>query len=49
MVLPCKDFCMEFMDKCGNIMPTDLADRINCDDLATESDGPGTCISKPGK
>lgn len=49
MILPCRDFCLEFMEDCGNILPGDLRDRIQCDALATESDGPGACISKPGK
>ncbi|TRY68657.1 hypothetical protein TCAL_02473 [Tigriopus californicus] len=48
MILPCRDFCLEFMEDCGNILPGDLRDRIQCDALATESDGPGACISKPG-
>ena len=47
-VLPCRDFCAEFLDACGNVLPADLRDRIHCDGLATEADGPGACISKPG-
>ena len=48
-VLPCKDFCSEFLESCGDILPKDLRDQIDCESLATESDGPGACISKPGK
>ena len=48
MILPCRDFCTEFLDDCGNILPGELKERIRCDDLATEADGPGSCISKPG-
>lgn len=49
LVLPCRDFCVEFLDRCGNILPGELRERIKCDVLATEADGPGACISKPGK
>ena len=49
MVLPCRDFCFEFLQSCGNILPGELKDRIRCGALATEADGPGSCISKPGK
>ena len=48
MVLPCRDFCFEFMQSCGNVLPGELRDRIKCSNLATEADGPGSCISKPG-
>ena len=48
MILPCRDFCTEFLDDCGNILPGELKERIRCDDLAAEADGPGSCISKPG-
>ncbi|XP_040566515.1 uncharacterized protein [Lepeophtheirus salmonis] len=48
MVLPCRQFCNEFMESCANILPGELRDRIRCDALKTEADGPGTCISKPG-
>ncbi len=49
MVLPCREFCLDFMDKCGNILPSDLSSRIQCHKFATEADGPGECISKPGE
>ena len=48
MILPCRDFCHEFMDSCSNVLPAELRNRIDCDVLKTESDGPGECISKPG-
>ncbi len=48
MVLPCRDFCFEFLQSCSNILPGELKDRIKCSALATEADGPGACISKPG-
>lgn len=48
MVLPCRDFCSEFMASCANVLPGELRDRIKCSVLATEADGPGACISKPG-
>ena len=48
MILPCQDFCTEFMNSCANVLPGDLRDRIKCSVLATEADGPGSCISKPG-
>lgn len=47
-VLPCRDFCLEFVDSCKDLLPQDLKHRLNCEKFATESDGPGTCISKPG-
>ena len=49
LVLPCRDFCVEFLDNCGNTLPGDLRDRISCDVFKTEADGPGACISKPGE
>ena len=49
MVLPCKDFCVEFMESCADALPDELRGRINCEEFATEADGPGACISKPGK
>ena len=48
MILPCQDFCTEFMNSCANVLPGDLRDRMKCSVLATESEGPGACISKPG-
>ncbi len=39
---------MEFMSSCGNVLPVELRDRIDCPAMATEADGPGSCISKPG-
>ena len=48
MILPCRDFCTEFMNSCANVLPGDLRDRMKCSGLATEADGPGACISKPG-
>lgn len=48
MILPCQDFCHEFMNSCANVLPGELRDRIKCSVLATEADGPGACISKPG-
>ena len=48
MVLPCRDFCSEFMQSCAHVLPVELRDRIECQVLATEADGPGACISKPG-
>ena len=48
MILPCQDFCNEFMNSCANILPGELRDRIKCSVLKTEADGPGACISKPG-
>ena len=49
IILPCQDFCSEFMNSCANVLPGELRDRIKCSVLKTEADGPGTCISKPGK
>ena len=49
MILPCQDFCSEFMTSCANVLPGELRDRIKCSVLKTEADGPGTCISKPGE
>ena len=49
IILPCRDFCSEFMNSCANVLPGELRDRIKCSVLKTEADGPGTCISKPGK
>ena len=46
-VLPCRDFCGEFMESCGNILPKNLREQIQCEAMATESDGPGACISTP--
>ncbi len=34
MVLPCRDFCYEFMQNCGNILPGELKDRIRCNIIA---------------
>ena len=48
-MLPCRDFCVEFLENCGNTLPGDLRDRIRCDVFSTEADGPGACISKPGE
>ena len=36
------------MNSCANVLPGDLRDRMKCSGLATEADGPGACISKPG-
>ena len=36
------------MNSCANVLPGDLRDRMKCSVLATESEGPGACISKPG-
>ena len=46
---PLRDFCLEFLDSCGNVLPVELRRRIDCDRMATEADGPGACISKPGR
>jgi hypothetical protein len=48
LVLPCRDFCHEFLSECANVMPNHLLDRIDCQTFAEESDGKGACISKPG-
>lgn len=48
IILPCQDFCSEFMNSCANVLPGELRDRIKCSVLKTEADGPGACISKPG-
>jgi len=49
LVLPCRDFCEEFARECGNVMPAELAERIDCTSFAEENDGRGACISKPGR
>ena len=36
------------MESCAHVLPVELRDRIQCRALATEADGPGACISKPG-
>ena len=48
MVLPCRDFCIEFTENCEAYIPNDIKAQLDCDKLATEADGPGACISKPG-
>ena len=48
VVLPCRDFCKEFMEDCDKEIPAELKKLLNCDRFLTESDGPGACISKPG-
>merc|ERR1711873_227057 len=30
MVLPCRDFCFEFMESCAHVLPVELRDRIQC-------------------
>ena len=45
-ILPCRDFCREFVASC-RISP-ELEVILDCDKLKSESDGPGACISKPG-
>ena len=47
-ILPCRDFCLEFMESCQELLPQPIKDALDCEKLATESDGPGSCISKPG-
>ena len=49
IVFPCSSFCSEFMSACDGYIPGDLLDSVQCDLLPTEADGPGACISKPGK
>ena len=36
------------MESCAHVLPVELRDRIQCRALATEADGPGACISRPG-
>ena len=50
IVLPCREFCNEFLEQCVSEMEgfENLKKLINCDNYLTESDGPGACISKPG-
>lgn len=45
-VLPCREFCAEFTENCAEFIPHHL--KIDCDKFKTESEGPGSCISKPG-
>ena len=47
MILPCQDFCTEFMNSCANVLPGDLRDRMKCSVLATESEGPGDVFLSP--
>ena len=49
MVLPCRDFCIEFTENCQEYIPNEIKAQLDCDKLATEADGPSACISKPGK
>ena len=48
IVLPCREFCLDFINECGNILSRDLLERLDCQRFGSESDGPGGCISKPG-
>lgn len=48
MVLPCRDFCIEFTENCQEYIPNEIKAQLDCDKLATEADGPSACISKPG-
>jgi len=48
IVKPCVVFCQEFMRSCDGFIPKGLLDNLNCNELPTEADGPGACISKPG-
>ena len=49
VVSPCSAFCSEFLDACDGYIPRGLLDTVRCDQLPTEADGPGACISKPGR
>ena len=40
---------IEFTENCQEFIPNDIKTKLDCDKLATEADGPGACISKPGE
>jgi len=48
IVPPCQAFCQEFLDSCGDKLPSNIGDHLDCNILPNEADGPGACISKPG-
>ena len=48
VVSPCSAFCSEFLAACDGYIPGGLLASVRCDQLPTEADGPGACISKPG-
>ena len=49
IVAPCSAFCSEFKTACDGYIPAGLLSNIHCHQLPSEADGPGACISKPGK
>lgn len=44
-LLPCSDYCDEFMANCGHKLPRNLKDKMKC---GGEWKGVGSCITKPG-
>ena len=46
IVLPCREFCNEFLEQCVSEMEgfENLKKLIHCDNYLTESDGPGAFI-----
>lgn len=44
-LLPCRDYCDEFMSNCGHKLPRQIKDKLKC---GGEWNGVGSCITKPG-
>ncbi|XP_046467018.1 atrial natriuretic peptide-converting enzyme [Neodiprion pinetum] len=45
--LPCRSFCREFWNGCGNRLPDRIRDALDCSNFP-EYAGPGSCRPKPG-
>ena len=41
MVLPCHDFCTEFLAACRDYIPSNLMETLSCRNLPTEADSHG--------
>lgn len=44
-VLPCRDYCEEFMANCGHKLSRQIKDKLKC---GGDWKGSGSCITKPG-
>lgn len=49
IVLPCKDFCQDFIAGCGNRLPARLKESLDCKHFPESSTVGERCVSKPGK
>ncbi len=44
-ILPCRDYCEEFLANCGQHLPPGFRDSLKC---GKEWKGGGSCVTKPG-